>query len=99
MAVICPKCGAGNPDGYTNCYSCRAELASAGHPASQGGDRRCVACGRELAWDANVCPYCGKVYRYGLPDMHETEPIGTGMKIILYLLAMVRQSRSPILLP
>lgn len=25
--------------------------------------RKCVACGRDIQWDANVCPYCGKDYR------------------------------------
>jgi len=25
--------------------------------------RNCVSCGRAIAWDANVCPYCGKDYR------------------------------------
>ena len=27
------------------------------------GSRQCTACGREIAWDANICPYCGKDYR------------------------------------
>jgi hypothetical protein len=25
--------------------------------------RKCVACGRDIQWDANVCPYCGHDYR------------------------------------
>jgi len=25
--------------------------------------RNCVSCGRSMAWDANVCPYCGHDYR------------------------------------
>ncbi len=25
--------------------------------------RNCVACGKTIAWDANVCPYCGHDYR------------------------------------
>ncbi len=25
--------------------------------------RNCVACGKSIAWDANVCPYCGHDYR------------------------------------
>jgi len=25
--------------------------------------RNCVSCGRAIAWDANVCPFCGHDYR------------------------------------
>ncbi len=25
--------------------------------------RNCVACGRTIDWNANVCPYCGHDYR------------------------------------
>lgn len=25
--------------------------------------RNCVSCGRSIAWDANVCPYCGHDFR------------------------------------
>ena len=31
--------------------------------------RQCVACGRNMMWDANVCPYCGKDYRQAPPGM------------------------------
>ncbi len=27
------------------------------------GNRSCVSCGRPIAFDANVCPYCGHDYR------------------------------------
>jgi len=27
--------------------------------------RSCVSCGRAIAWDANVCPYCGHDFRKG----------------------------------
>jgi len=41
--------------------------------------RQCVACGRTMMWDANVCPYCGKDYRqqaYGpQPMMQQTAPV------------------------
>jgi predicted RNA-binding Zn-ribbon protein involved in translation (DUF1610 family) len=30
---------------------------------SATGTRNCVSCGRAIAWDANVCPYCGHDYR------------------------------------
>ncbi|MFX1257077.1 MAG: zinc ribbon domain-containing protein [Promethearchaeota archaeon] len=27
---------------------------------SKGEKRRnCIQCGREIPWDANICPYCG----------------------------------------
>ncbi len=28
-----------------------------------GANRNCVSCGRAIAWDASVCPYCGHDYR------------------------------------
>ncbi len=28
-----------------------------------GATRNCVACGRSIGWDVNVCPYCGHDYR------------------------------------
>ena len=31
--------------------------------ASSGQTRTCVQCGRAIAFDANVCPYCGHDYR------------------------------------
>lgn len=33
--------------------------------ASSGQTRTCVQCGRAIAFDVNVCPYCGKDYRAG----------------------------------
>ena len=35
--------------------------------------RNCVKCGRSIAWDANVCQYCGHDYRAGAaaPPPHE----------------------------
>ena len=90
MVVKCPECGADNPDGYANCSSCRAEL---GRVAVQApvptGSRRCVACGRGLAWDANVCPYCGRDYRFPHPMTLREEPVSTGMKVLLYLVSFL----------
>lgn len=34
--------------------------------------RSCVACGRQIQWDANVCPYCGHDYRQ---QMQGTQPM------------------------
>ncbi len=36
-------------------------MASTGTTAGSG--RTCVQCGRSIAFDANVCPYCGHDYR------------------------------------
>ena len=36
--------------------------------------RQCVACGRTMMWDANVCPYCGKDYRQPAPGMMQAPP-------------------------
>jgi len=35
-------------------------MASSG---TGGSTRNCVSCGRSIAWDANVCQYCGHDYR------------------------------------
>ena len=40
--------------------------------------RKCVACGRDIQWDANVCPYCGHDYRQqmaGQPPMMPMMPM------------------------
>jgi hypothetical protein len=34
--------------------------------------RSCVSCGRTIAWDVNVCPYCGHDYR---PQMMGPQPM------------------------
>lgn len=31
--------------------------------SGSSGTRNCVGCGRAIAWDANVCPYCGHDFR------------------------------------
>ena len=31
--------------------------------SNSSGTRNCVGCGRAIAWDANVCPYCGHDFR------------------------------------
>jgi len=31
--------------------------------SNQGKTRNCVSCGRAIAWDANVCQYCGHDFR------------------------------------
>lgn len=58
--------------------------------------RNCVSCGRAIAWDANVCPYCGHDYRMVMqpqmaPKKESAMPVVGGVLIILaslgYLIA------------
>jgi len=39
---------------------------------STTGTRNCVACGRTIAWDANVCPYCGHDFRAQMMPAQQT---------------------------
>jgi hypothetical protein len=32
-------------------------------PETPRNKRFCTNCGREIPWDANICPYCGKDFR------------------------------------
>lgn len=49
--------------------------------------RNCVACGRSIAWDANVCPYCGHDFRMVMapvPQKKESAmPVIGGILIII----------------
>jgi hypothetical protein len=56
--------------------------------SSQPGVRMCVACGRTLPWDANVCPYCGHDYRYAAQH-GKPEEISDGLKIVFYILSFL----------
>ena len=50
------------------------------------GTRNCVSCGRAIAWDANVCPYCGHDYRAQFVPAQQPSPSGrarTGAILIL----------------
>lgn len=55
--------------------------------APVAGTRNCVSCGRSIAWDANVCPYCGHDYRMqmmgSMPARHETAMPTIGGILIL----------------
>ena len=51
-----------------------------------GATRNCVSCGRAIAWDANVCPFCGHDYRmqtYGQPVRKESAMPTIGGVLIL----------------
>lgn len=52
----------------------------------QPSSRMCVQCGKSLAMDANVCPYCGKDYRVqpGAPAKKKTVmPVIGGILILV----------------
>ena len=54
--------------------------------------RNCVSCGRSIAWDANVCPYCGHDFRAvmaGAPQQKQETvmPVLGGVFILLPSLA------------
>ncbi len=59
-------------------------MQSSGSAAS----RNCVACGRPIAWDANVCQYCGHDYRsvmapQALKKSESMVPVAAGVLILL----------------
>lgn len=54
---------------------------------SSGSSRNCVACGRPIAWDANVCPYCGHDFRVQMAGPMPRNEVSTGVKILVYLLS------------
>lgn len=56
--------------------------------SGSSGSRNCVSCGRPIAWDANVCPYCGRDYRAQMmaPAQQRKEsamPVAGGVLIML----------------
>jgi len=57
--------------------------------SSQSGTRSCVGCGRAIAWDANVCPYCGHDFRVQMAPQMAQPQISEGMKILFYILSFL----------
>jgi len=54
--------------------------------SSASGTRNCVKCGRTIAWDANVCQFCGHDYRMAnapAAPKETVKPIIGGVLIIL----------------
>ena len=51
------------------------------------GTRNCVECGRSIAWDANVCQYCGHDFRVPMASAQPEDHVGTGLRILLYLIS------------
>jgi hypothetical protein len=44
--------------------------------------RQCVACGKSMMWEANVCPYCGKDYRQPAPGMMPMAPVAKPKSVV-----------------
>jgi predicted nucleic acid-binding Zn ribbon protein len=57
--------------------------------SSPSGTRNCVGCGRAIAWDANVCPYCGHDFRVQMAPQMAQPQISDGMKILFYILSFL----------
>lgn len=54
--------------------------------------RNCVACGRAIAWDANVCPFCGHDYRTVMSGQTPGQSLDKSFKgslIILIILCVL----------
>lgn len=56
------------------------------------GTRNCVSCGRQISFDANVCPFCGHDYRMQMmapaPQKKESGlPVAGGVLILISSLA------------
>jgi len=51
--------------------------------------RNCVGCGRTIAWDANVCPYCGRDYRAQMMMPQGQPTLSDGVKVILYVISFL----------
>jgi predicted nucleic acid-binding Zn ribbon protein len=50
--------------------------------------RNCVSCGRSIAWDANVCPYCGHDFR-GVMQPQPAQKKETAMPLIGGILILI----------
>ena len=57
--------------------------------SGSAGTRNCVGCGRAIAWDANVCPYCGHDYRIQMAPQYAQPQISERMKILFYILSFL----------
>lgn len=64
-------------------------VMASGQPGSTSA-RNCISCGRSIAWDANVCPYCGHDFRSVMagPAQGSTGKKFQGSLLALVLLAV-----------
>lgn len=89
MAMRCSYCGFENADRTSFCNSCGKEIGSPTTAPRLSDPRHCVSCGRSIQSDANVCPYCGHDYRAQWMRPQAVEQIGSGMKILFYILSLI----------
>jgi DNA-directed RNA polymerase subunit RPC12/RpoP len=89
MAMRCPYCGFENADRTSFCNSCGKEIGSPIAAPRMSDPRHCVACGRSIQSDANVCPYCGHDYRAQWMRPQAVEQISSGMRILFYILSLI----------
>ncbi len=55
-------------------------------PVQTPSNRNCITCGRAIAWQSNVCPYCGHDYRLAVgPPLkpRSSKPAVAGVLILL----------------
>lgn len=59
----CSQCGAEVPSGLKFCGMCGRPVGAPIVTPDEMRIRHCVSCGRAVAWDVNVCQYCGHDFR------------------------------------
>lgn len=64
----CVQCGAENPEGMKFCGMCGKAVVLPTVTPGEARHRYCIGCGRVIAWDVNVCQYCGHDYRAPAKD-------------------------------
>ncbi len=89
MVMRCPYCGFENAERTSFCNSCGKEIGSPTVMPRLSDSRHCVACGRSIQLDANVCPYCGHDYRTQWMRPQAVEQISDGMRILLYIVSFL----------
>ena len=62
--------------------------------------RNCVSCGRSIAWDANVCPYCGHDYRMQMmgTQVKKETPMPTIGGILILIAGLIELAGGAILI-
>lgn len=69
----CARCGADVPEGMRFCGMCGGHADAPAVTPDEPRSRHCVSCGRALAFDANVCQYCGHDYRVKAKDQGKNQ--------------------------
>lgn len=50
--------------------------------------RNCVSCGRSIAWDANVCPFCGHDFRQVMSGQSQKKSFKGSLLILILLIIL-----------